>query len=372
MCVSPISIPQSLTTAYNYIRMFARGWGIYIVGCAFVLSACSLETAPVTPNIVVPAVTVYVSPGATIYPTPAATLFVSPVPPRPQSPTPIPPPSRTPTPTTRPTSTPIPTPTISPFAVRVNGIGITKERVAAELRRQMAAHPEQHRSDSKEYAQLSTRLRDNIIDALVEQALLVNVATQNDIKVTLEEVDKALEELIKIRGGREAFEAWLKTYRQTEQDMQDVLQRELLAQAVRNWVLKDFKSSAEYVRAAHIVVGSDAEAKRVLARLQREDFAQLAQTLSLDNTSRGSGGDLGWFARGTGVIVWPEIEDAAFKLSVNQISQVVRSPIGFHIIKVTGKETRELSPDDAAKLQQTMLEEWMNKLKSSAKIERFP
>ena len=89
-------------------------------------------------------------------------------------------------------------------------------------------------------------------------------------------------------------------------------------------------------------------------------------------TSRGSGGDLGWFARGTGAIVWPEVEDAAFKLGPNQLSQVVRSPIGFHIIKVMAKETRELSTDDAAKLQQVMLEEWMNKLKSSAKIEKFP
>lgn len=352
--------------------MFARGWYVFVMGCGLVLSACSLETLPITPNIVIPQVTVYVSPGATIYPTVAATLFVTASPLRPQSPTPIPTATRTPLPTATPTNTPIPTATISPFAVRVNGIGITKERVAIELQRQIAANPEQYRSDSKEYAQLAARLRESVLDSLIEQALIVNIATQNGIKVTLEDVDKALDALIKTRGGRKAFEAWLKTYRQTEQDMQDVLQRQLLAQAVRNWVLKDFKTNVEYVRAAHIVVASDAEAKRVLARLPREDFGQLAQTLSLDITSRGSGGDLGWFARGTGAIVWPEIEDAAFKLGPNQLSQVVRSPIGFHIIKVMAKESRELSTDDAAKLQQAVLEEWMNKLKSSAKIEKFP
>lgn len=87
--------------------------------------------------------------------------------------------------------------------------------------------------------------------------------------------------------------------------------------------------------------GALAEANRIwdMATTEGEDFAELARRFSQDPGSRDNGGDLGWFRRGQMVETF---EDAAFGLPVDQISQPVESPFGFHIIKVTRRRSGEV------------------------------
>lgn len=84
------------------------------------------------------------------------------------------------------------------------------------------------------------------------------------------------------------------------------------------------------VHCAHILVNTEKEAKAVLERLKNgEKFANIAKEVSLC-PSRKRGGDLGTFGRGKMV---REFEKAAFALQKGQISPVVKTKYGYHVIK---------------------------------------
>ncbi|MCL5007605.1 MAG: peptidyl-prolyl cis-trans isomerase [Candidatus Marsarchaeota archaeon] len=86
----------------------------------------------------------------------------------------------------------------------------------------------------------------------------------------------------------------------------------------------------EKIRCEHILVEKQSIANQLLERIKKgESFEKLAQENSIDS-SRKRGGDLGFFGRGMMV---REFEKAAFGLEVGEVSQVVKTQFGYHIIK---------------------------------------
>src|SRR3972149_11399986 len=97
-------------------------------------------------------------------------------------------------------------------------------------------------------------------------------------------------------------------------------------------------SAEPEVRARHILVPTEAEAKAVLDEIKKgTDFAELAKQKSKDPGAAAEGGDLGYFAKEQMV---PEFAEAAFKMNKGQISEPVKTQFGWHVIKVEDKRTK--------------------------------
>ena len=107
-----------------------------------------------------------------------------------------------------------------------------------------------------------------------------------------------------------------------------------------------------------------------MAQLQEgADFGELARSLSLDLSTRVADGDLGWFTRG-GLTI-PEVEIAAFDQGAGEISGVIQSELGFHIVETLERADR--IPTSAARQRQreAAVEAWISATREAAEIKIF-
>src|SRR5213078_3574381 len=107
-------------------------------------------------------------------------------------------------------------------------------------------------------------------------------------------------------------------------------------------------SSEEEVRARHILVETEDEAKAVVEQLKGgADFATVAKEKSKDPGSAQNGGDLDFMGKSELV---PEFAEVAFKMYPGQVSNPVKTQFGWHIIKLEDKRTKQ--PPDFAKVKE--------------------
>ena len=212
---------------------------------------------------------------------------------------------------------------------RVDGAEITRADVAAYI----VSLPEEVRS-----APIG-ELWAPVLERLVNRELIVAAARADGIDRT----DAFRTEMASIKA-----EVLSQLYMQAQVDAK--LTDEALRRAYEEAVAAIGDGGlADEARARHILVGTEAEARAVSDRAGAgEDFAELAKELSI-GPSGADGGDLGWFREGDMV---PEFEAAAFALAPGDVSGPVKSPFGWHVIKM--EERRPGEPPGFAEIEREL------------------
>ncbi len=133
--------------------------------------------------------------------------------------------------------------------------------------------------------------------------------------------------------------------------------------------------AVQQLRARHILVQSEAQAREVIGELQRGgDFAAIARARSMDPGGRQDGGDLGWFGEGDMV---PEFYAAAARIADGQVGgDPVRTQFGWHVIKVEGRRTQAAQGENirervVSDMTQEAIDGLVQRLRQGASIERF-
>ena len=287
----------------------------------------------------------------------------------------------------------------------VNGSVITQEdfdREMGRVQRQLASM-----GKSIGDSQFSD-IRKEILDSLIDRELLYQESQSKRIKVEEAAVNEQLNKLKQRFANEDQYKAALNKMNLSETAIKTEIKKALAIQQfidgqfVQNITVSDKKvktyydshpdsfKQSEQVQASHILIKVDpkaddsqkAAARKKIKEIQQkvkkgDDFAALAKEYSQGPSST-KGGDLGYFSRGQ--MVGP-FEKAAFALTPGQVSDIVETRFGYHLIKVTGKKPETTVPyaDVEGKLQeylkqrkvQEQLDLYVERLKGKAKVERF-
>ncbi len=265
------------------------------------------------------------------------------------------------------------------------------EIMLPELRKVVAVVNGEEITKDEFVQRLSSLTSKPVLEQMIIEILVEQKAKEQKVKVETEEIDAKIDEVKgrfpseegfvqfaeqsgrTIEGLRQQFESQilieklvLKESVATEEEIKDYFEKN-----------KDKFDKPDQVRASHILVETEEEAKEILRQLRvGADFAELAQENSIDPATKDKGGDIGFFSRGK---MTPAFEEAAFALEIGGISDVVKTPYGYHIIRLEEKKpaqkaTFELVREEINKTltQQkawTKRSTFLEDLKKEAKIE---
>ena len=218
-------------------------------------------------------------------------------------------------------------------------------------------------------------LRCNVIEELLTQKLLINQAKLDSIQVSNDEIDKEVKSRItyfeRQLGSIEKVEEYFdKSYGILEKELRKVIKDQFYAQRMENKITGDVKVTPYEVKSYFLeideidipTIPTQVEILQIvikpeISKEQRdkikeklrvftervnngEDFKMLAALYSDDTESAKKGGELGFVNRGELV---PEFERAAFRLKENEISEIIETKYGFHIIQLIDRRGEEIN-----------------------------
>ena len=252
-------------------------------------------------------------------------------------------------------------------AATVNGEEILEAEVDAELERVEKANPGIFEGDEGATRRESERLR--IIDIFVQQRIIIQDAIAQGLTVTDDEVSTDFEALKAAYQTPEAWDAALKDANYTEDVLRKVIHDQALVQKLAEKVAESdlaAEPSDEEVQAYYeqnqimfstpaerlgrpLLVADEAAARTALERVRGgEDFATVAGEGSEGPGSKSTGGDLGWSDGNSFVEGFRETYQT---LPVGEISDLVKTDFGYHIIQILEEREASVMPIDNVREQ---------------------
>ncbi len=242
--------------------------------------------------------------------------------------------------------------------------------------------------EGKKYIDLA---KEQVLDQMIGDRVQLRKANELGIAVSDEEVNAEVDKWKKLFNSDEKYIEFLTTLKMEEAYFKDNLKKDLMINKMKEKLTQSVEITdtelADYynshmnlfykVKASHILLDTEEEAKKILERVKAgEDFNALAKEFSTDPSAKENSGSLGYFRHGE--MVEP-FEQAAFALKPGEVSDLVKSDYGYHIIKVEDK-TIDKFEDVKDELKNTLITDKKNQnystsleeMKSKAKIEKFP
>lgn len=228
-------------------------------------------------------------------------------------------------------------------------------------------------------------IREQVLEKLIVEKIILNYAEKNNITVTDEEVNKQIASYKEVLGGEENYKSFLTKNNITDEYFKQGIRKEMIIDKYRtDYVSKikiDDKEAKKHfeenkdtyikLRASHILVETEDSAKAILEKINNgEDFHALAGKESIDTNTAVKGGDLGYFRKGE---MAKEFEDAAFKLKPGEVSDIIKTDHGFHIIKLDERVDKyaDLKDDVIADMKNVKYNENLKKMRADAKVKIY-
>jgi parvulin-like peptidyl-prolyl isomerase len=192
-------------------------------------------------------------------------------------------------------------------------------------------------------------MKKQVLDRLIKNELSYQLAKKYGIKISDDDLEKEIQNIVDQSESRESVEQTLEEQYGwgIEEFKEKVLKPFLVQQKLQEAISKDETLNQEAKK----------KAEDILAKIKggEKSFEDLAKEYSEDTTAE-EGGDLGYFGKG---IMVPEFETAAFSLGVGEVSDLVVTEYGYHIVKVT-----EQIEDDNGEVNQVRASHILIKTKS--------
>lgn len=257
----------------------------------------------------------------------------------------------------------------------------------AQYEKQFGAEVWDKEVDGRKFGDVA---KEKILDMLVDTKIQLKKAEEMGIKVTDEEVNTEIENAKKYFETEEKFNEFLKEQNMDLDYFKDSVRKDMIISKLRekmteNITVTDAEIKTYYdahlnefmqVKASHILLETKEEAQKMLERIKAgENFNELAKQNSKDPSAKDNGGDLGFF--GHGDMVEP-FEQAAFALKPGQVSDIVETQYGFHIIKVEDSKIDQFE-DIKEQLKTTLLNDKINSeyekmledMRTKANVQKF-